>query len=214
MSDARFTVAILYFPARTKFGQVKEGVLKREDQQCFRRLCCLFRLSASCILRLFYPLCLFHLFCLLLGSCKLRLRGAPVGPFGSATGLCCHRLRARIHHRNTTDHCLTRTGYSRMSLNLHHPTNTFHFVETSSSFFCFSFVFPYCWWCGRPTMTGRPVRAQGIKVDRKAHHRCSAAAMALRAACSEIENKRSHTHQHFSSPCLPKSSLQKVIWQI
>ena len=26
--------------------------------------------------------------------------------------------------------------------------------EATSSFFCFSFVFLYCWRCGRPTMTG------------------------------------------------------------
>ena len=27
-------------------------------------------------------------------------------------------------------------------------------VEATSSFLCLSFVFPYCWWSGRPTMTG------------------------------------------------------------
>ena len=37
--------------------------------------------------------------------------------------------------------------------------------EATSSFLCLSFVFPYCWWSGRPTMTGQAgpgAREQGI----------------------------------------------------
>ena len=38
-------------------------------------------------------------------------------------------------------------------------------VEATSSFLCLSFVFPYCWWSGRPTMTGQAgpgARDEGI----------------------------------------------------